>query len=208
MGQAMRAMSYDRAANERNAVSCLTLGDTPLSWHRLDDGVMGGQSETDLSSSADSQCLLFSGQINTSGGGFCSVRARIEGGLPGQATGLKIFFRGDGKTYKLLISNGNVSTFGPSRRKPSWQADIPTKDGVDETKTIRLESLVPSFGGVPVSRTATGHSHSTLLQPEDVKEIGFMLSLKLSDGTPNPKDTFGNGVFPFSLIVRSIEVTY
>ncbi|EJK75448.1 hypothetical protein THAOC_02827 [Thalassiosira oceanica] len=204
MGQVMRAMSYDRAANERNAVSCLILGDTPLSWHRLDDGVMGGQSETDLHSSADSTCLLFSGQINTSGGGFCSVRARIEGGLPTHATGLKISFRGDGKTYKLLISDGNVSAFGPSRRKPSWQADIPTKDGVDETKTIRLESLVPSFGGVPV--TNTGDSHSALLRPEDMKEIGFMLSLKLSDGTANPKETFGSGSFPFSLMVRSIEV--
>ena len=205
-------MSYDRAANERNAVSCLTLGDTPLSWHRLDDGVMGGQSETDLSSSADSQCLLFSGQINTSGG----VRRRFlqrpcphRGRAAGPGNRFKDFLQRRWEdTYKLLISNGNVSTFGPSRRKPSWQADIPTKDGVDETKTIRLESLVPSFGGVPVSRTATGHSHSTLLQPEDVKEIGFMLSLKLSDGTPNPKDTFGNGVFLFSLIVRSIEVTY
>jgi hypothetical protein len=36
-------------------------------------------------------------------------------------------------------------------------------------------------------------------------QIGLMLSLYLSDGRPNPKETFGEGVFPFSLHVKSIE---
>ena len=41
MGQAMRMMKYDRAANERNAVGALNFVDHALHWYRLDDGVMG-----------------------------------------------------------------------------------------------------------------------------------------------------------------------
>lgn len=32
-----------------------------------------------------------------------------------------------------------------------------------------------------------------------------MLSLKLSNGDPNPVETYGSGIFPFSLRIRSIE---
>ena len=52
------------------AASLNLLGHT-LKWHRLDDGVMGGQSETLHASSTDTDELHFTGQINTQGGGFC-----------------------------------------------------------------------------------------------------------------------------------------
>ena len=39
----------------------------------------------------------------------------------------------------------------------------------------------------------------------DMKQIGFMLSLRLADGSPNPVATFGQGIFDFSLDVASIE---
>ena len=35
MGQAVRIMKYDRAANERNAVSALRAFGHALKWHRL-----------------------------------------------------------------------------------------------------------------------------------------------------------------------------
>ncbi|KAL7489337.1 hypothetical protein ACHAW6_014945 [Cyclotella cf. meneghiniana] len=200
MGQVIRIMSYDRAANERNAIPGLKLLGKPLQWHRLDDGVMGGQSETlhqVVESSAD-ETLHFTGQINTQGGGFCSVRSPIEGGLPSDTTAIRVSFRGDGKTYKFLLSDGNKSAFGPSRRSPSWQADLPTEKNGDETKVIPLNSLTPSVIGGPVSTDVT-------LDPTQVKELGFMLSLKLSNGEPNPVETFGSGIFPFSLKIRSIE---
>ena len=52
------------------AASLNLLGHT-LKWHRLVDGVMGGQSETLHASSTDTDELHFTGQINTQGGGFC-----------------------------------------------------------------------------------------------------------------------------------------
>jgi len=39
-----------------------------------------------------------------------------------------------------------------------------------------------------------------------MRQIGLMLSLKLSDGSANPKESFGEGIFPFSLIVESLEI--
>lgn len=66
---------------------------------------------------------------------------------------------------------------------------------------MALDSLIPSVIG-----DYTDPDTSAKLNPEHVKEIGFMLSLKLSNGEANPINTFGSGVFPFSLKIRSIEV--
>ena len=204
MGQVLRIMSYDRATNELNAIPALNLLDKTLKWHRLDDGVMGGRSETlhKVESNFDGsrgQTLHFEGTINTEGGGFCSIRAPIEGGLPSNTNAIRISFVGDGKTYKFLLSDGNKSAFGPSRRSPSWQADIPTNNMKEETRIIPLDSLTPSVIRGPVDT-------SVRLDPQKVKEIGFMISLKLSNGDPNPVETFGSGKFPFSFKIRSIEV--
>lgn len=164
---------------------------------------MGGQSETVLASSTSSQRssdeLHFTGQINTQGGGFCSIRSPIEGGLPSDTVAIRVQYSGDGKTFKVLFSDGNPSVFGPSRRSPSWQCDLPTREGVQETATIRLNSLIPSMQGGAVDSDMK-------LDPVEVKQMGFMLSLKLSSGEKNPVETFGRGIFPFSLKVYSIEV--
>ena len=167
---------------------------------------MGGQSETILASFSqassdndDEDELHFTGQINTQGGGFCSIRSTIEGGLPSDTAAIRVRYVGDGKTYKVLFSDGNPSAFGPSRRSPSWQSDLPTRDGKEETATIRLDSLTPSMQGGAVAT-------DTKLDPFKVQQIGFMLSLKLSSGESNPVETFGCGIFPFSLKVRSIEI--
>ena len=181
----------------------LKLFGRPLQWHRLDDGVMGGQSETILNSASqeftDDDELHFTGQINTQGGGFCSIRSPIEGGLPSDTAAIRVRYVGDGKTFKVLFSDGNQSAFGPSRRSPSWQYDLPTKQGIEETVIIRLDSFTPSLQGGTVETDAK-------LDPVNVQQFGFMLSLKLSSGESNPVETFGCGIFPFSLKVRSIEV--
>ena len=223
MGQMMRIMSYDRGANERNAIPGLTFLGQALKWHRLDDGVMGGQSETlhsfqsqDTTASADvdadapqQPALHFTGQINTNGGGFCSIRSPIAmGTMPSTTAALRIRHVGDGKTYKFLMSDGNKSTFGPSRRSPSWQVDLPTsKEGVEETSIVGLESFVPSVmgGGGPRVVDRSGDDDIKQLDPTQVSEMGFMLSLKLSNGQPNPVETYGSGIFPFSLKILSIE---
>ena len=201
MGQAMRTMSYDRAANERNAITSLKLLDESLSWYRLDDGVMGGQSET--SHSDQDGHLAFEGTINTNGGGFCSIRTKLsEGVLPSDTKAIRLKLIGDGKTYKILLSDGSKSTFGPSRKSPSWQADIPTNnDTKEQVVDIPMSTFQPSW----VFGPSKEEKENAKFDITSMRELGLMLSLKLSDGSSNPLKTFGEGIFPFSLKVLSIE---
>ena len=203
MGQALRSMktmlAYSQTSNKQNAVasSGLRLGATSLRWYRLDDGVMGGQSET-RHRGAPGDGIVFAGTLDTRGGGFASIRADFDGGLAGDALRVKV--RGDGRTYKVLLSTGAGG--GPWSSTPSWQHDLPTTPGEERSVDLRFSAFVPSFGGAP-SRSAAGH----VLVPADMRQVGLMLSLYLSDGSPNPERTFGPAgtAFDFSLEVLALE---
>jgi Complex I intermediate-associated protein 30 (CIA30) len=279
MGQAMRMMSYDRAANERNAVSALsfarnssilttdsmmvaaTSASPPsllvLKWHRLDDGVMGGQSETNAivqsrggdgsdSNEIDDHVLRFAGTINTIGGGFASLRAPIPAGTLSSSsssqqddmTGLKLVFRGDGKTYKFLLSDGSGG--GPWAKTPSWQIDVPTQalislppptaaattpsaeaavsDSHDTSSNnyvtwqeafLPFDSFLPNMGpGRRVQQQEQQHHH--VLDPAAMQQMGIMLSLLKANNEPNPPETFGpkGSIFPFCLEIQSIQPVF
>lgn len=91
MGQAIKIMKYDRAANLADAVSTqLTLNNAPLVFHRMDDGVMGGSSITNQAVMNTIDGILFSGEINTNGGGFTSIRSPLENSIPDDARGIKL----------------------------------------------------------------------------------------------------------------------
>ena len=174
-------MAYSVATNRREAVASakLRLGSTEaLKWYRLDDGVMGGRSSTQHTT--EGGALTFAGMLDTRGGGFTSVRADFAGGLKRNA--LRVRFRGDGKTYKVLLSNGQGG--GPWSNNPSWQHDLPTKLGEEQSVVLPLAKFLPSFGG------QRSRSHAGSLNPRDMAQVGFMLSLYLSDGSPNPEKTF------------------
>ena len=146
MGQVFRIMTYDYGGNRRNAVAALQLAKHDLKWYRLDDGVMGGQSTTQHTSTvhekgaAGGPLLQFDGTINTNGGGFCSIRSEFPSGLlTSKNSAVKIRYRGDGKTYKVLLSDG--SRGGPMSQTPSWQIDLPTKSTYSESDWE--ESVLP-----------------------------------------------------------------
>jgi hypothetical protein len=240
MGNMNRAMTYDRAANVANAIQALDLDGTLLKWHRLDDGVMGGRSETLLSNSKlllagkELSGLHFKGYINTEGGGFTSIRTPLDptvlfptsivpetdvvGNIAAadsssslKELALRLTYRGDGKTYKVLLSDGSPSVLGAS---PSWQVDLPTQSLSDtepsQISTLTLDQFQPAFGGGRSSRSMTKEEMRLKykLDPRQMKQLGLMLSLRLSDGSPNPKETFGQGIFDFSLFVESIELIH
>jgi hypothetical protein len=203
----MRRTPYDRAANARAAISILTVSGSDLSWARLDDGVMGGQSESMHEAVVDddssSNYLHFKGTINTNGGGFASIRATLPPGLLTSATsGMRLRIRGDGKTYKFLLSEGKSQ----GMRLPTWQIDVPTQDnGEWQEVVLPLEKLAPSWGGRRESKPSPEERLKHTFDPTAMRQVGVMLSLYRSNGEPNPKETYGQGIFPFSLHVQSLE---
>jgi hypothetical protein len=117
--------------------------------------------------------------------------------------------RGDGKTYKLIMSAGGTSG-GPFAKNPSWQADLPTKkieEGADEWEevVVPFSALLPSWGGRRSSRPSDDEKSGHKFDAAEMKELGFMLSLYRADGSKNPVETFGEGIFPFSLHIQSVE---
>jgi NADH dehydrogenase [ubiquinone] 1 alpha subcomplex assembly factor 1 len=180
-----------------------------LQWFRLDDGVMGGQSETQHYVAADAGIMHFAGTINTNGGGFTSIRTKLPEQVLSKAGGVKLRVRGDGKTYKFFMTDG--SRVGPLARKPSWHVDLPTvkssenDDGNWQEVVLPFSKLLPLFVSGSNSQVTDEDRKRYKFDASEMKEMGIMLSLRLSDGRPNPVATFGEGIFPFSLLIQSIE---
>ena len=165
-------------------------GTAALSGHRfvvVNDNIMGGRSTSQVESVGNS--LRFTGLINTNGGGFASCRT--EARVPPGSKHVKLRVRGDGKLYKFTLRDGLGG--------PTFQHDFltaPASNGESEEHILPLSDFLPSFMGrmppQPVS-----------MDLSQMAQAGFMLSLKTSRGEPNP--AFGEGEFPFSLVVEDME---
>ena len=170
--------------------------DTPvgaqLTFFRINDEVMGGKSTSSLSVRGSS--LMFAGEINTNGGGFCSCRTLGDDaplGLPATASALLVDATGDGQRHKLTLHTADSW----SMSVPTWAQDFVPPVGRRTTHRLPLEGFVPTRQGRLVKS-------SPPLSPEEVTGLGFSLSLYTADGKPNPQ--FGSG--PFSLEVHGVRV--
>ena len=181
---------------QADSVEGIVLNGAPLVWRRVDDVVMGGRSSSALRADRGG-AVIFSGQINTIGGGFASWRGRSRSGgalLPADTTALRVRLKGDGKCYKLTLGSGGG---GPFSTAPTWQADVQTTDKSTTEVEIPLKDFVPSMRGQPVR----GH----VLRPAEMLEVGLMLSLYKAGGQKNPESTFGSGIFPFEARLEAVE---
>ena len=181
---------------QADSVDGLQLNGAPLVWRRVDDVVMGGRSSSALRADRGG-AVVFSGQINTNGGGFASWRGRSRSGgalLSADTTALRVRLKGDGKCYKLTLGSGGG---GPFSTAPTWQADVQTSDKSTTEVEIPLKDFVPSMRGQPVR----GH----VLRPAEMLEVGLMLSLYKAGGQKNPESTFGSGIFPFEARLEAVE---
>ena len=81
-----------------------------LDWRIVNDTVMGGRSNSrfDLASGQ----LSFSGELNTNGGGFASVRSAPQDWALSTYDRIRLRVRGDGRTYQIRLStNDSRATF-------------------------------------------------------------------------------------------------
>ncbi len=137
-------------------------------WRIANDGVMGGRS----SANADvvDSVLILNGEIVTDGGGFSSVRLALEEPL-GDATGLLLRVRTDGRSYELTAADAL-----PGRDvRISHQGPIPAVgEGAWEEVAVGFSDLDTSIFGQPVDVEP--------IEPDAAMEVGIILA----DGRDGP----------------------
>lgn len=96
--------------------------DDPTEWRSLDDPVMGGGSESQFV--ATDEGAAFTGTVSLAhGGGFASVRAPEANYDLGDAKGLQLRLRGDGKRYwftSYTDPGGPISYRAPLEPAEHW----------------------------------------------------------------------------------------
>lgn len=108
-------------------------------WQVVNDGVMGGQSESSFTLS-ENGTAMFKGTISLeNNGGFASVRYNTgEVNVEGFST-LAVYLKGDGKEYQVRIRENRNDYF-------SYITTFQTT-GEWETIEIPLHEMYPSFRG-------------------------------------------------------------
>jgi peptide-methionine (R)-S-oxide reductase len=134
-------------------------------WVRVNDGVMGGLSQSEMSFTPQGTAL-FEGDLSLENyGGFASVRT-IPGdfGLGGHA-GLALRVKGDGRRFKLRLRTDNRLD------GPAYESEFETKIDGWVTVEAPFRDFVPTFRGRRLRNAPT-------LDGAAVRQIGFMLADK------------------------------
>lgn len=169
-----------RAAEDSDKTMLLT-DFTPDSadfgWYVVNDNVMGGRSDGTFAEQEGT--LVFTGNTNTNGGGFSSIRTRaLQLDLSGKA-GIQVRVKGDGRRYTWRLAS-NVSWRG---RQVSYWADFDTVKGSWIIAEIPFSRFVPKFRGFELEGPS--------LDPGQITGMGLMIYDK-QDG-------------PFELHVASVH---
>jgi len=139
------------------------------SWRAVNDGVMGGRSSG--GPEFENGVMIFRGVINTNGGGFSSIRFSLTEGAVGEADGLKMMVKSDGRSYKFTMRTDETY-----RRRPiSFQMKIPTTPPGEWSEVmVSFQDAEASIFGRPLS--------GARFVPYLAWEMGFILA----DGKDGP----------------------
>jgi len=112
-----------------------------LDWYVQNDTVMGGQSNGFFK--IESSMLVFSGNTNTNGGGFSSIRTRSAQLDLSTFEGIRLHVLGDGRRYTW-----HLQTDATWRGRPvSYWADFATTAQQWTTVDIAFSDFLPQFRG-------------------------------------------------------------
>lgn len=133
-------------------------------WRAVNDSVMGGRSSGGPRFSGGQ--LVFSGNTNTNGGGFSSVRALLSRGAISGAATIRMRVRSDNRSYQLTMQTNARSQGVPI----AYRAPINVRAGSWQTVDVRLSSLRPTIFGQNVSAPA--------FDAASARTIGFIVDDK------------------------------
>jgi hypothetical protein len=170
-------VAYKTDANEEVVLTDFTMKSIDLGWYVVNDNVMGGRSEGNFEHRHGE--LSFTGNTNTNGGGFSSIRTKATALDLSQHSGIRLQVNGDGRRYTWRLTTtaqwrGNLVSY--------W-ADFDTRQGTWSTISIPFSSFIPRFRGQQLDGPE--------LDPGQITGMGLMIYDKL------------NG--PFALRLRNVK---
>ena len=138
----------------------------PVNWAAVNDGVMGGLSQSSFEQGEGG--AEFSGVLSLeNNGGFASVRFANPSPDLSDFTALVLRFRGDGRDYQLRLRD--------DRRMDgvAWMSRFETVEGEWQEVRLPLDEFIPTFRGRQVRDAGD-------LQLQRVYQITLMLADKTS----------------------------
>lgn len=151
-------------------------------WQKLDDVIMGGNSDSALSLSDSGNGFTWSGKLVLEGGGFCGARSYERGVMNlGAYDGISLRVRGSGETLKL-----NLKTDDLNEPEDTYQATFDVPESGDWA-----DVFIPWHEFVPVKR-ARSVPDGPPLDPTSVKQFGLVYSRFNFNGFANPNHKFGD----------------
>lgn len=134
-------------------------------WRIVNDGVMGGKSQSAISGQADGT-LLFEGRVSLkNNGGFASTRSPAITEDIRSCDGIELMLTGDGKSYKCGIRTNNKFD------GVTYQASFETAAGKEQIIQIPFNVFVPTWRGRQLSE-------SSRMNPGEINNISFLISDK------------------------------
>ena len=116
--------------------------DTADGWFIVNDGVMGGHSDGHVARNGDA--LVFLGTLVTRDGGFSAARTDKTADLSGTGA-VELVVRGDGRTYRLELSDGVYRRGEMVSRTAPFQTT-----GEQQTVRVAYADLDATVFGEPV----------------------------------------------------------
>jgi NADH dehydrogenase [ubiquinone] 1 alpha subcomplex assembly factor 1 len=162
-------------ADKLNSLSLTSFNaDSPdFGWYVQNDNVMGGRSEGGFAISSGQ--LIFSGNTNTNGGGFSSIRTKPLNQDLSAYTGIRVKVKADGRRYTWGIQ---TDARWRGRRINYW-ADFDTLAGETNVIDIPFMKFLPQFRGFKLDGPELDTSQITefALYQYDKTDGPFALSL-------------------------------
>ena len=139
--------------------------DEAARWVRVNDGVMGGLSQSEMRFTAQGTAL-FEGTLSLeNNGGFASVRTIPDNFALGNYAGLAVRVKGDGRRYMLRLRTDRYLD------GPAYEAGFDTVAETWVTLRVPFRDFAPTFRGRRIRNMPP-------LEGADIRQIGFMLADK------------------------------
>lgn len=134
-------------------------------WRSIDDVVMGGKSQSELSWNEEGY-MVFAGTLcNDPGSGFASIRSDSDRFDLSQYRGIALEVKGDGHRYKLSLR------CEAALDATAYQASFVTEADTVQTILLPWSAFVASYHGRLLESAPA-------LNPDQIKSFGFVVADK------------------------------